>query len=657
MNFPDSLRSMYDDAKDYQLELDELAPLSCELKQIDVEYTEKELIATGGMKSIYKVFSSSCQRHVALAELSDHENIENFDPFICEARLTALLEHPNIIKVYEIGINKAGQPFFTMELKNGDTLQKVLNKNQTEDDKETYSLSQLLNAFIKVCDAVAYAHAQGIVHLDLKPDNIQVGLFGEVLVCDWGLGKVVDQEKKHFTTSTFKKDILNNATLTGEVKGTPGYMAPEQITNDNKAPQTDIYALGAILFSILCPKRLQHSNTVSIIKEAQQGTPENLKDFRPHIPQSLFPVIEKAMQKNPHDRYANVLDLRMDVESYLNGYPTEAEQAGLLRQISKFWRRNKTICSTSSAFILLILIGLTYFITQIKASEMQAIKAKDKAEKTAAELSIALKKNKEQSKELVELPKEIIESILDQNHTQLDNNTLLANPVIGIKRSTELLTAALKVYPDSKRIATQLFWNYFISMQFDKAKGFLDKHRELINDPGIEQSFLMFEPGDKSETFQKMVTFCLDKNLLVKAEIILSYYSKYYRNIAEYPDLIFRLYKTYYPKHKDAVFTFENGTLSIDAPEITKLVSQAIFYCIFRYLRVKELKVVRSSISSPREFAGMYLFELDLRGTKITKLSSLGGEEVQIHKVIVRKDQLSAKELKRSSQDFEIEVR
>jgi len=658
MEFPDSFRSMYEDARDYQLDLDEVAPLTCELKQVDVEYKDKELIAIGGVKAIYKVFSSSCQRHVALAELADPGVLENFDPFICEARLTALLEHPNIIKVYEIGLNAEEQPFFTMELKNADTLHQVLEKCRKGQgaDLEEYSLSHLLNAFIKICDAMAYAHTQGVVHLDLKPDNIQVGLFGEVLVCDWGLGKVIDQEQKSYKSGNFNMDILNNATLTGQVKGTPGYMAPEQLNSESKGPQTDIYALGAILLTILCPERFQGMNTNVILKETEKGHPDFLNENQRKIPKSLFSVIEKAMQKDSSKRYSNVLSLRNEVENYLNGYPTIAEQAGVGTLALLFWQRNRTLCMTVSAFLLFIVIGLSYFFSQIKASEMQAIQARDKAEKTTAELSVALEKNQKQSKELAELPKEIVDSILDQNHTQLDNNTLLANPVIGIRRSIELLTAAFKVYPDSKRIATQLFWNYFIARDFDQAKDFLSKHRELIDDPGIEQSFLMSEPGGRRETFQKMVTFCLDRKLSTKAEIIISYYSRYYRNSPEFPDLIFRLYKTYYPEHKDAVFTFENGTLSIDAPEITELVSGAIFYCIFRYMRVKKLKIIRSSIRSHRQLGGMSLFELDLRGTKITKLGSLN-EVIQIHKVIVRKDQLEAKEIKKNSKYFEIEVR
>ena len=97
---------------------------------------------------------------------------------------------------------------------------------------------------------------RGVVHLDLKPENIQVGLFDEVLVCDWGLGKVIDKEQKSYDTQSFNMDILNNATLTGQVKGTPGYMAPEQLNNESKRRQTDIYSLGAILLTILSTREV-----------------------------------------------------------------------------------------------------------------------------------------------------------------------------------------------------------------------------------------------------------------------------------------------------------------------------------------------------------------------------------------------------------------
>ena len=141
-------------------------------------YTHKELLATGGMKEIYKVYDTKMKRFIAMARLIPDSDEELAEVFLKEAALTASLEHPNIISVYDFGINENLDPFFTMELKVGESLDEII-------DEEKADLNELLEIFVKVCDAISYAHSNNVIHLDLKPDNIQVGKYGEVQVCDW----------------------------------------------------------------------------------------------------------------------------------------------------------------------------------------------------------------------------------------------------------------------------------------------------------------------------------------------------------------------------------------------------------------------------------------------------------------------------------------
>ncbi|MCH2207216.1 MAG: serine/threonine protein kinase [Lentisphaerales bacterium] len=243
--------SLYDESDDYQPSKDESSPLCEQLAQVTDAYSREELIAKGGMKSISKVYCERTHRYVAKATLNQADNLEFREAFIREARLTALLDHPNIIKIYDIALSEKGEPFFIMELKMGYSLRLFL--------KEEQSRSELLVIFIKICDAIAYAHSRRVLHLDIKPDNIQVGSFGEVIVCDWGLGRIItNQEKKDYVTGLeLEADILNHCTLYGEAKGTPGYMAPEQLDGQDKNKQTDIYTLGALLFTLLVPDRLK----------------------------------------------------------------------------------------------------------------------------------------------------------------------------------------------------------------------------------------------------------------------------------------------------------------------------------------------------------------------------------------------------------------
>ena len=135
-------------------------------------------------------------------------------------------------------------------------------------------------------------------------------------------------------------------------------------------------------------------------------------------------------------------------------------------------KRNKIACTLSSGFIFLIIAGLSYFITQIKISEQQAIKAKDETTAINERLTIAIDENIKQSQMLEELPKEIIDSMTNDGYSITINNNLLTNPVVAIMHNNKFLSSAFKIYPNSKNIANQLYWNYFISMKFDRAKSF-----------------------------------------------------------------------------------------------------------------------------------------------------------------------------------------
>jgi serine/threonine protein kinase len=222
------------------------SPLYVELRSLQERYIQPELIAVGGMKRILKVMDRQSNRHVAMARLHEDASDLLFDPFIREARLTALLEHPNVISVHDVGVDGDGQPYFTMELKIGDGLDVVLQKAAADD---AFTLSERLEIFVKVCDAITYAHSRNVIHMDLKPANIQVGKFGEVLVCDWGLGKFVGDTDEIPDDVLLNPDLLNAMTDTSQVQGTPGYMAPEQVRGEPADQPADVYA------RCLCPGR------------------------------------------------------------------------------------------------------------------------------------------------------------------------------------------------------------------------------------------------------------------------------------------------------------------------------------------------------------------------------------------------------------------
>ena len=212
---------------------------------LDKIYSGYELIGEGTQKKIYRVYDSRCSRFVAMAVLKGSEESEK-NQFLREAKITALLQHPNIMPVYETGINDDGILYFTMKLSKGESLKDYLKNNAA------LSLQDKFNIFIRVCDGLIYAHSKGIIHRDIKPDNIYIGQFGEVLLCDWGLANIVyvDCDEEILDDETISELDLK-VSLKGQIKGTPGYIAPEIISSTEYSFQSDIFALGAVLHFML----------------------------------------------------------------------------------------------------------------------------------------------------------------------------------------------------------------------------------------------------------------------------------------------------------------------------------------------------------------------------------------------------------------------
>ena len=211
-------------------------------------------IGFGGMKGVLLVFDQDTGREIAMAIMPDFRERPKADleRFVREAKLTAKLEHPNIVPVHDIGIDASGSPYFTMKYLHGQSLAAMLRK-LAKGDPETvshYGLARMLQIFIRICNAIEFAHSQGICHLDLKPENVNLGDFGEVLVLDWGLARSL---RPAVFGGIYAPNDLDQPPA-GRVKGTPGYMAPEQIRSSSEFPvdnRADIYSLGAILYAML----------------------------------------------------------------------------------------------------------------------------------------------------------------------------------------------------------------------------------------------------------------------------------------------------------------------------------------------------------------------------------------------------------------------
>ncbi len=361
-----------------------------DLAEVSQRYQHPELIGQGGMKRIFRVFDRLTGREVALAIIHNLASSALVEQFIVEARITARLEHPNIMPVYDFGLDDKGEPFFTMKLIRGETLGEVLRRLEQGDRqyRHKYPLAVLLDVLGKVCDAVAYAHDKGVLHLDLKPDNIQIGSFGEVLVCDWGISR------RHSPISTSSDTAAAGGSLTvhGQVNGTLGYMPPEQATKPRRelTPVSDIYALGGILYHILTgqpPIRRGSVEQMLADTVAHRIVPLKEAGKGRRIPDSLAAVCRKAMHQSPARRYQRVDELKVELTAFRGGFATRAENAGFFRNLWLLMSRHRALSGTVLASLMLMVLLAAGAFVSIEARRQEAERQREKAEQRLGELT------------------------------------------------------------------------------------------------------------------------------------------------------------------------------------------------------------------------------------------------------------------------------
>jgi serine/threonine-protein kinase len=285
------------------------------------------VFARGGFGAIHKVRDTRLSRIVAMKVLDTPEDRARLR-FLQEGQVTAQLSHPNVVPVHEAG-SRESKPFFTMQLVRGDTLTRVLQKADLEQDTAR-ELHRILDIFLRVCDALSFAHARGVIHRDLKPDNIMVGGFGQVYVMDWGIALVRgtpgrDGPVPDVAMVQLRRDANAAATdRAGTVVGTPSYMAPEQAQGRLSAidERTDVFALGGILYFILtgtAPYTGKNSQEKLLKAQAAQLEKPELRAPHRRIPPGLRQIALKALAEDAAARYQTVSALKEDIELFLRG--------------------------------------------------------------------------------------------------------------------------------------------------------------------------------------------------------------------------------------------------------------------------------------------------------------------------------------------------
>ena len=308
-------------------------------------FTITARLGRGGMGEVHRLHDARLQRVLAMKVLRPDRppNPDAVSRLAAEAQITAQLQHPSIVPVHELGRTGDGRLFFTMQEVEGRTLTSVIQEVHDGpprgDERWSWTLRRLIDAFVRVCQAVAYAHSRGVLHRDLKPDNVMLGAFGEVLVMDWGLAKVVGRRDLALESGSFGRvDTVrtsdgSRSTRIGVVAGTPAYMSPEQARGHLTAldERSDVYALGAIFFELLDghpPYR--GASAAELVAQVLAGPPSPLRPREGRgvpLPEELVAICDRAMARDPQDRYPDASALAQDVLAWLEGSKRRARAA------------------------------------------------------------------------------------------------------------------------------------------------------------------------------------------------------------------------------------------------------------------------------------------------------------------------------------------
>ncbi len=387
--------------------------------------------ASGGLGDVSVAEDQELHREVAFKEIQADkaDQPELRMRFIREAEITGGLEHPGIVPVYGLGAYPDGRPYYAMRFIRGDSLDKAIHRfheaqndpaNKLTTTEINLRLRRLLQRFIDVCEAMDYAHSRGVLHRDLKPGNIMLGRYGETLVVDWGLAKLLsdlpaepeplDNSGVGFEFSRMdtpgplepsENTDSNDLTKDGRAMGTLAYMSSEQAQGrlDLLGAKSDVFGLGAILFEILTnrapyvsTKRKRMERDLELHNLAVTGMVPSPRSINSKIPKPLDAICLKALAKEQADRYDTAKDLADDLERYLADEPVLAKRDTLVERIGRTVRRHRGSFLAGTAALLMITIGTVFGALAINdaknsavASEQEALDQKKRADQKSEE--------------------------------------------------------------------------------------------------------------------------------------------------------------------------------------------------------------------------------------------------------------------------------
>jgi len=367
-------------------------------------------VGRGGWGVVEKVIDHQLERQVAVKRMTEIEGITEQDRqrFLHEAKVTSQLQHPGIVPVHELGNQQ--DAFYVMKLLEGITFEQFIEQHHLRPHGQRkptrfqfgQSLEPLLQRFVDIGNAVAYAHQHGVIHRDLKPSNVMISDFGETVVLDWGLAQSADRNAlpghptvstNQHATSTHVSPLLEPD---GTVVGTPAYMSPEQAAGDiaNLLPTSDIYALGIILYKIVAGRHPYQGLPIDeVLNRVRTASYPDLRTYQPSAPAALIAIIRKATAIKPNDRYNTAEQLVNDIRRFIAGESVSVHRENAVQRGARWCRHHQGITAAVSAAVVLLLIASVGFGVIIKLAHRDELNARIEAQRahrqTIASLSEA----------------------------------------------------------------------------------------------------------------------------------------------------------------------------------------------------------------------------------------------------------------------------
>jgi serine/threonine protein kinase len=342
------------------------------------------VLGIGGQGIVFEAVDRELKRRVALKRvkpelLSDREMAQCL---IEEAQLASRFDHGGIAPVYDIGADEEGNPFFVMQLIRGEKLSdKTGSINYKSNSKEQFiiEIRPLVRRIIDVCNTLQYAYDKfGIIHQDLKPQNIMVDRYGETIVVDWGMGRKVQLVEGASIQLPISSNLDSNGNERGGA-GTPGYLSPEQAQSiSNLDHRTDIWGIGATLYKIATGQTANRgANRLELLENARKNLYLRPTVVNPLIPKELEAICLKAMASQPENRYQNASYLASDLESWIAGDPVSALSEGHVKKAERFLRRHSRTVITSMLIMGLGLAGLLGAYLSVKTAWRQTLESRE----------------------------------------------------------------------------------------------------------------------------------------------------------------------------------------------------------------------------------------------------------------------------------------